>query len=83
MESIVLLDKEPEDFGVIHDLETPNVLQNYQQVAVGHHEGGGQHGVTPPVPHHPQRARPDEEDKRQPADVRDAPSLRRPNRRAY
>lgn len=79
MERVVFLEKEPWDS--IHVLKTPNVLQNYQQVAVGHHEGRGQHGVTPPVPHHPQHARPDEEDERQPADVCDAPHLTRTHHR--
>lgn len=67
----------------IHDLKTPNVLHNYQQVAIGHHQRRRQHGVTPPVPHHPQHARPDEEDKRQPADVCDAPRLKRTKRRKF
>lgn len=62
MEWVPLLDKEPWDLA--HVLKTPNVLQNNQQVAVRHHEGRGQHGVTSPVPHHPQNAGPDEEGKR-------------------
>ena len=81
VERIVLLDKEPWDW--FHVLKSPDVLQNYQQVAVGHHEGRWQHGVAPPVPHHPQRARPDEEDKRQPADICDAPRLTRTNHRGF
>lgn len=74
MEGVLLLDEEPRDFR--HVLETEDVLQDDEQVAVRHHEGRGQHGVTPAVPHHPQYARPHEEDERQPADVRDAPRLR-------
>lgn len=74
MEGVVLPDKESRDG--LHSLEAPDVLQNDEQVAVGHHEGGGQHGVAPAIPHHPQHARPHEEDKRQPADVRDAPGLK-------
>lgn len=75
MKGVVLPDKESGDG--IHGFKTPDVLQNYEQVAVGDHEGGRQHGVAPAIPHHPQHARPHEEDKRQPADVRDAPGLRR------
>lgn len=75
VEGIFLLHKQPWDG--FHVLEAPNVLQNYQQVAVGHHEGRGQHGVAPPVPHHPEHAGPDEEDKCQPADICDAPRLKR------
>lgn len=79
MEGVVLSDKESGDGH--HGFKTPDVLQNYEQVAVGDHEGGRQHGVAPAVPHHPQHARPHEEDKRQPADVRDAPGLRRRSQR--
>lgn len=74
VEGVLLLDEEPRDFR--HVLETEDVLQDDEQVAVRHHEGRGQHGVTPAVPHHPQYARPHEEDERQPADVCDAPRLR-------
>ena len=77
MERVVLPDKESVNWFQV--LKTPNVLQNYQQVAIGHHEGRRQHGVTPPVPHHPQHTRPDEEDKCQPADVCDAPRLKTTN----
>lgn len=74
MEGVVLPDKESRDR--LHGFKTPYILQNDEQVAVGHHEGRGQHGVAPAIPHHPQHARPHEEDKRQPADVRDAPGLK-------
>lgn len=77
MERVVLLDKEPRNF--LHVFKAPDVLEDYHQVAIRHHEGRRQHRVTPPVLHHPQHARPDEEDKRQPADVRDAPCLKREN----
>jgi len=60
---------------VFQDLEAIDVLQHNQQVAVRHHEGRGEHGVAPAVTHHPQHARPDEEDERQPGDVGDAPRL--------
>lgn len=79
MERVVLLNKEA-GFG-FHGLEAPDILQHNDQVAVGHHEGRRKHGVTPAVPHHPQHAGPDEEDKRQPADVGDAPRLRRTENR--
>lgn len=81
VERVVLLEKKTWDSFQV--FETVNVLQDYQQVPVGHHEGRGQHGVPPPIPHHPQHARPDEEDKRQPADVRDAPRLRRRNHEKF
>lgn len=79
VEGVVLPDKESRDWS--HGFKTPDVLQNYEQVAVGDHEGGRQHGVAPAVPHHPQHARPHEEDKRQPADVGDAPGLKRTGHR--
>lgn len=79
MERIVLLNEEPRDRR--HVLKGPNVLQHYEQVAISHHEGRGQHCVASPVPHHPQQARPHEEDECQPADVRDAPSLNKTNHR--
>ena len=66
---------EEEAWHPIQDLEAPDVLQYQQQVAVHHHEGRGDHGVAPAVAHHPQNARPQEEDERQPADVGDAPGL--------
>lgn len=79
MEGVLLPDEEPRDR--LHGLNAPDVLQDYHQVAVGHHEGRGQHGVTSAVPHHPQHAGPDKEDERQPADVRDAPRLKRTSQR--
>ena len=66
---------EEEAWHLLQDLEAPDVLQHQQQVAVHHHEGRGEHGVAPAVTHHPQNARPQEEDERQPADVGDAPGL--------
>lgn len=78
MERVVLLDKEPGDG--LHGLKAPDVLQHDEQVAVGDHEGRRQHGVAPAVPHHPQHAGPHEENKCQPADVCDAPGLKRERR---
>lgn len=56
-------------------LKAEEVLQDNQEVAVGHHEGRRQHGVAPTVSDHPQHARPDEEDEGEPRDVCDAPRL--------
>lgn len=49
--------------------------QPEQHGAVRGQERGGQHGVAPPVPHHPDDTGPHQQGKRQPADVGDTPHL--------